>query len=284
MEELESRHWVSRSSAVAPSTAITPPENEIVKAAEIINSGPKVTFLVGHGANGATDEVLEAARPRRRRHHHRPARKASRAVGRRVPLPATRVARARARARHQMADCDTLVLLGTNYPYGQFLPKTRPGESDPGRPQARADGPSIPHRGEPLGRRQIDPPRPASPICSRRPISTWQNTDRRRDASSGRTRRSAGDAALLRWRQPSARLPRAEQAATTQAPSSPRCLARLRTGTGITSDFARHDGRPFRSAGDHARGDAVRGGGEVRLSGPARSSARSATALSRCWV
>jgi pyruvate dehydrogenase (quinone) len=25
---------------------------------------------------------------------------------------------------HQIDDCDTLVLLGTNYPYGQFLPKT----------------------------------------------------------------------------------------------------------------------------------------------------------------
>ena len=27
-------------------------------------------------------------------------------------------------SQHQMEDCDTLVLLGTNYPYSQFLPET----------------------------------------------------------------------------------------------------------------------------------------------------------------
>src|SRR6478609_5976019 len=62
MVEPEPEIWVSRSSAVAPSTSIVPPHSELLKAAEIINAGEKVTFLVGHGANGATDEVLEAAR------------------------------------------------------------------------------------------------------------------------------------------------------------------------------------------------------------------------------
>ncbi|HEY5219817.1 MAG TPA: thiamine pyrophosphate-binding protein, partial [Gemmatimonadaceae bacterium] len=62
MEAPAREMWVSRSSAIAPSTAVVPPATEIAKAAEIINAGSKVTFLVGHGANGATDEVLEAAR------------------------------------------------------------------------------------------------------------------------------------------------------------------------------------------------------------------------------
>lgn len=55
-------HWMSRSSGVAASTAIVPPSSEIAKAADIINAGAKVTFLVGAGARGATDEVLEAAK------------------------------------------------------------------------------------------------------------------------------------------------------------------------------------------------------------------------------
>jgi pyruvate dehydrogenase (quinone) len=123
MVEPAAATWVSRSSAVAPSISIVPPESEILKAAAIINAGEKVTFLVGHGANGATDEVLEAAKlagagiitalrgkqvvPSDVPFH-------SQQLGLLGSLPSL----------HQMNDCDTLVLLGTNYPYGQFLPKS----------------------------------------------------------------------------------------------------------------------------------------------------------------
>jgi len=115
--------WVSRTSGVAPSIAIVPPREQLVRAAEIINAGEKVTFLVGHGANGATDEVLEAARlagagiitalrgkqvvPADVPYH-------SQQLGLLGSLPSYK----------QMKNCDTLVLLGTNYPYGQFLPAT----------------------------------------------------------------------------------------------------------------------------------------------------------------
>jgi pyruvate dehydrogenase (quinone) len=123
MVEAAPAMWVSRSSAVAPSISIVPPESEILKAAAIINAGKKVTFLVGHGASGATDEVLETATlagagiitalrgkqvvPSDVPFH-------SQQLGLLGSLPSL----------HQMNDCDTLVLLGTNYPYGQFLPKT----------------------------------------------------------------------------------------------------------------------------------------------------------------
>jgi pyruvate dehydrogenase (quinone) len=79
--------------------------------------------LVGHGATGATDQVLEAAKragagiitalrgkqvvPSEVAYH-------SQQLGLLGSLPSL----------HQMNECDTLVLLGTNYPYGQFLPKT----------------------------------------------------------------------------------------------------------------------------------------------------------------
>ncbi|HEU0206340.1 MAG TPA: thiamine pyrophosphate-requiring protein [Pseudolysinimonas sp.] len=123
MPELTPMNWVSRSSAVAPSTRITPPAADIQAAADIINAGEKVTFLVGHGSNGATDEVLTAARlagagiittlrakqviPSDIPYH-------SQQVGLLGSLPSV----------HQMSGCDTLVMLGTNYPYGQFLPKS----------------------------------------------------------------------------------------------------------------------------------------------------------------
>lgn len=123
MPDLTPQNWVSRSSAVSPSISIVPPASEIVKAAGIINAGTKVTFIVGHGANGATDEVLKAADlcgaglitalrakqviPSDVPHH-------SQQLGLLGSLPSA----------HQMSGCDTLVFLGTNYPYSQFLPKS----------------------------------------------------------------------------------------------------------------------------------------------------------------
>jgi pyruvate dehydrogenase (quinone) len=115
--------WMSRSSSVAASTSLLPPADQLAKAAAIINEGKKVTFLVGHGATGATDEVLEAAKlagagiitalrgkqvvPSDIPYH-------SQQLGLLGSLPSA----------NQMQDCDTLLMLGTNYPYGQFLPKT----------------------------------------------------------------------------------------------------------------------------------------------------------------
>ena len=123
MEEPGVATWVSRSSAVAPSIAITPPEDEIVKAAEIINSGSKVTFLVGHGATGATDEVLEAARLAGA--GIVTALRGKQVVPSDIPFHSQQLGLLGSRpSADQMAGCDTLVFLGTNYPYGQFLPKT----------------------------------------------------------------------------------------------------------------------------------------------------------------
>ena len=121
MPKLTPTNWVSRSSAVAPSTRITPPMADIRAAADIINAGVKVTFLVGHGSNGATDEVLTAAglagagiittlRAKQVIPSDVPFH--SQQVGLLGSLPSV----------HQMSGCDTLVMLGTNYPYGQFLP------------------------------------------------------------------------------------------------------------------------------------------------------------------
>ena len=123
MPESAPANWVSRSSAVAPSISIVPPDSEIAKAATIINAGSKVTFIVGHGANGATDEVLQAAElcgaglitalrakqvvPSDVPYH-------SQQLGLLGSLPSV----------HQMSGCDTLVFLGTNYPYSQFLPES----------------------------------------------------------------------------------------------------------------------------------------------------------------
>jgi pyruvate dehydrogenase (quinone) len=113
--------WDSRSSVVIPSTRVTPPADEIRKAADIINAGSRVSFLVGAGARGATEQVLRAADlagagivtalrgkdviPSDVPFH-------TQQVGLLGSLPSL----------HQMQRCDTLLVLGSNYPYPQFLP------------------------------------------------------------------------------------------------------------------------------------------------------------------
>ncbi len=94
-----------------------------------------------------------------------------------------------------MQDCDTLLLVGTNFPYGEFLPTTGQAravqiDTSPGHL-----GHPLPHRGQPLGRRRGHPRRaaPASARAGRPPVLAGGH--RRRDARRG-TRRSS------RWRWP----------------------------------------------------------------------------------
>lgn len=123
MVEPKPENWVSRSSAVAPETAIVPPADAIAKAAAIINAGERVTFLVGAGADGATDEILEAAE--RCGAGIITALRGKHVVPGDVPFHTQQLGLLGSLpSLHQVNDCDTLVLLGTNYPYGQFLPKT----------------------------------------------------------------------------------------------------------------------------------------------------------------
>src|SRR6478609_3172011 len=123
MTEPKAEMWASRSSAVAPSTALAPPEEQLRAAADIINAGERVTFLVGHGANGATAEVLEAAKLAGA--GIITSLRGKQVVPSDVPFHTQQLGLLGSRASSaQMKDCDTLVLLGTNYPYGQFLPGT----------------------------------------------------------------------------------------------------------------------------------------------------------------
>ena len=123
MEEPTQAMWMSRSSSAAVSTTVVPGADELARAAEIINAGERVTFLVGAGARGATDEVLEAARASGA--GIITALRGKDVVPGDVPFHTQQLGLLGSRpSLHQMKKCDTLVLLGTNYPYGQFLPET----------------------------------------------------------------------------------------------------------------------------------------------------------------
>ncbi|MDN5795077.1 MAG: hypothetical protein L0H79_04920 [Intrasporangium sp.] len=59
--EPAAEHWVSRTGVGHGSTSLVPPDDELDRAAEVLNAGSKVVMMVGQGARGATDEVIAVA-------------------------------------------------------------------------------------------------------------------------------------------------------------------------------------------------------------------------------
>jgi len=96
-------------------------ESEIERAAEVINAGVKVAILVGQGARGAVEEVKQVA-------ELTGAGVAKALLGKDVlpddlPYVTGSIGLLGTRPSYElMRDCDTLLIVGSNFPYSQFLP------------------------------------------------------------------------------------------------------------------------------------------------------------------
>jgi pyruvate dehydrogenase (quinone) len=105
---------------------VIPQDDDIRAAAEILNRGTRVAMLVGAGALSATDEVLEVA-------DRLGAGVAKALLGKAVlpdDLPFVTGAIGLLGTKPSwdlMQECDTLLMVGTNFPYPEFLP--RPGQA-----------------------------------------------------------------------------------------------------------------------------------------------------------
>ena len=101
---------------------IVPYESDLQRAAAVLNSGQKVALLVGAGALGATDEVIAVA--------DKLGAGAAKALLGKAVLPddlpwvtgsigllGTQPSDA------LMSECDTLLMIGSGFPYSEFLPK-----------------------------------------------------------------------------------------------------------------------------------------------------------------
>jgi pyruvate dehydrogenase (quinone) len=95
---------------------------EIQRAAEVLNAGSKVAVLVGQGARGAAYEVREVAEALG-------AGVAKALLGKDVlpddlPYVTGSIGLLGTRPSYElMRDCDTLLIVGSNFPYSQFLPE-----------------------------------------------------------------------------------------------------------------------------------------------------------------
>jgi pyruvate dehydrogenase (quinone) len=120
-------------------STIRPSEGELQKAAEILNRAKKITILGGAGCEGSHDELV--------------------AVAQRLKAPIVHAMRGKefieydnpfdvgmtgllgfSSGYHAMMNCDTLLMLGTDFPYRQFYP-------------ANAEIIQVDLRGEQIGRR-----------------------------------------------------------------------------------------------------------------------------------
>jgi len=101
---------------------VLPPEPDLDHAAEILNAGEKVMMLIGQGAHGAADEVVETA-------ELLGAGVAKALLGKDVlpddlPFVTGPIGLLGSTASYYMAShCDTLFMVGSNFPYSEWLPK-----------------------------------------------------------------------------------------------------------------------------------------------------------------
>jgi pyruvate dehydrogenase (quinone)/pyruvate oxidase len=111
---------------VFPAMPLVPPQEDVRRAAAVLGEGRAVVMLVGAGAIGAGDEVLEAAELLGSPVVKSLSGKA--AVPDRHPLVIGGVGLLGTRpSADAMESCDTLFMVGTNFPYTKHLPE--PGKA-----------------------------------------------------------------------------------------------------------------------------------------------------------
>lgn len=115
------KHGTIHSGVGYSSPRVVPKETDLRRAAGILNSGEKVAMLVGAGALGATDEILEVA-------EILGAGVAKALLGKAVipdelPFCTGPIGLLGSKPSWDMMnDCDTLLIVGSSFPYSEFLP------------------------------------------------------------------------------------------------------------------------------------------------------------------
>ncbi|MEU0945490.1 thiamine pyrophosphate-requiring protein [Streptomyces canus] len=103
-------------------SAPVPADPDIERAAEVLNAGEKVAVLIGQGARGARQEVMEVA-------DRLGAGVAKALLGKDaldddLPYVTGSIGLLGTRPSYElMQDCDTLLVIGSSFPYTQFLPE-----------------------------------------------------------------------------------------------------------------------------------------------------------------
>lgn len=122
-EQPKRLHGFTRSGAGYSRPLLVPAETDLRRAADILNSGEKVAILIGAGARDAADEVIKVAETLG-------AGVAKALLGKSVlpddlPFVTGSIGLLGTKpSSDMMNDCDTLLMIGTGFPWSEFLPET----------------------------------------------------------------------------------------------------------------------------------------------------------------
>jgi pyruvate dehydrogenase (quinone) len=122
VEQPAHEHSTIHSSIGYSPPRVVPRDEDLARAAEVLNEGERVAMLVGQGALDATDEVIEVA-------EILGAGVAKALLGRAVvpddlPYVTGSIGLLGTRPSYElMTGCDTLLMVGTSFPYSEFLPE-----------------------------------------------------------------------------------------------------------------------------------------------------------------
>src|SRR3954470_12254340 len=125
-EEPPREHGSVHSSPGYTRPRVVPPQEQLRAAAEILNAGEKIAMLVGQGALHATDEVIDVAETLG-------AGVAKALLGKAVvpddlPFVTGSIGLLGTKPSWTlMSECDTLLMVGSSFPYSEWLPK--PGDA-----------------------------------------------------------------------------------------------------------------------------------------------------------
>jgi pyruvate dehydrogenase (quinone) len=122
MEQPTHEHGMTHSGIGIELSPVVPNAAALARAAEVLNAGEKVAILVGAGALRATDEVIAVAE--RLGAGVAKALLGKAAVPDDLPFCTGSIGLLGTKASWDlMQDCDTLLMVGSSFPYTEFLPK-----------------------------------------------------------------------------------------------------------------------------------------------------------------
>jgi pyruvate dehydrogenase (quinone) len=122
MEQPQRKHGFAFSGVGWTAPVVAPAQEDLRRAAEVLNAGEKVAILVGAGAKGATDEVIAVA-------DRLGAGAAKALLGKQVlpddlPWVTGSIGLLGTKPSYDlMMECDTLLMIGSGFPYSEFFPK-----------------------------------------------------------------------------------------------------------------------------------------------------------------
>src|SRR5215210_1606198 len=172
VEQPEHAHGTIHSGIGYARPRVLPHEDDLRRAADLLNAGERVAMLVGQGALGATDEVIEVAEVLGGGVAKALLGKA--AVPDDLPFVTGSIGLLGTKPSYElMMGCDTLLMVGSSFPYSEFLPEEGSARGVQIDIDARMIGIRYPMEVQLVGDSR-ETLRALTPLLERKPDRAWR--------------------------------------------------------------------------------------------------------------